>query len=729
MHSDQNITFHYGNTNINNTSPYIYSVTNPNVTLNFTTVFQPIVITGAVFTELGQVLKFAKVYLYNATYTLVDSTVSSFNGSYQLTSDSLAIGNDYYLKIRPNTNSLWAENQLSSYYNNQHYLIDADVITTNQRVTNIDVNTFETRTLSGTITTSTNTILSNSWVYLYDFNGNLSDSTLTDNSGQYSINTTFDSVYVQVVPNTNFSSQLPTFYNNTTTIANAMMVSFINYQATVNFSTLLRPNTVQGNLTTSDGAILDNTSIYLYDTNGNIVDSTISDNNGQYIFSTMLSSIYLKVVPNTNFPSQLPTFYDGTETFVNAATITFTNYLATIDFSTLPRPNIVEGIITTSTNLALSNSWIYLIDNNENRVDSIQTDANGMYQFETLLDSIYLQAAPNSTYSQELPTYFDGVETFATATAITFTNHSAMINFSTIYLPNTIIGTITRSDGFPLDNSWVYLIDTSMANIDSTLSTTQGDYSFVISDISINYYIKANPGSNHGDQVITYYNSSETIQTADSVDILSVINIANFSTIDTINATGGKTIGGVVSLGTDFVSTPLADVRMILKDSNGNFINDAITDDNGKFKFYNLANGTYKILVDKVGIDNNLAPIIELKDGESSPENLEFLLHSYYLEMFYPTSTVEVFNVENITIYPNPIQTTFTIEYDLTAFANIQIDILDVNGKIVSTIINENQMAGKHLINVNKTEALNTGVYFVRMIIDGQSVIRKLIKQ
>jgi hypothetical protein len=310
---------------------------------------------------------------------------------------------------------------------------------------------------------------------------------------------------------------------------------------------------------------------------------------------------------------------------------------------------------------------------------------------------------------------------------LTFTNFSAIADFSTLPKPNSIIGTITRSDGSPLDNSWIHLMDTSMTNIDSILTTAQGNYAFTMPDASIDYYIKATPNTSNNDQVVTYYNGSETIQAADSIPILTIINIADFSTIDTASAVGAKSISGTVGVGTDNF-TPYTDVRLILKGANGDFINDAITDDNGGFKFYGLTDGDYKIFVDKVGIDNELAPNITILPSQSSRDSLGLLLHSYYLEMMNPNTTIEVLNAQNIAIYPNPIQTTFMIQYDLLASANVNIDILDVNGRIVTSVINENQTAGGHLLKVNQSNELNKGVYFVRLTIDGKSVVTKIIK-
>ncbi len=495
--------------------------------------------------------------------------------------------------------------------------------------------------------------------------------------------------------------------------------------------TVLIPKILTGTITTSDGLPLANSSVFAYDMQGTVVATVTTDANGNYTLASNETSIYISTTPSAAYFDQSETYYDAAATLANATLYTFANgaTTGTLNFSTIEIAKTISGTITRSDGSQLSLSYVYLLDANMNLLDSSFTALTGQYSFTTFENNIHLLAVPNTTNSDQSPTFYNGATDPANATLITFASLQTTVDFNTVDAPEAIIGTITRADGNALDNSWVFLIDSSLTNIDSMLTTAQGYYAFVVPDVTIDYHIKAVPGSTHGDQVITYYNGSETVQAATPISISTIFNVADFSTIDTSNSTGGKGIGGTVSLGTDFTPTPLSDVRLILKDMNGNFINDAITDDNGQFNFYGLIDGTYAIFVDKAGIDNELAPQVTLVAGEPSPDDLAFLLHSYYLEMLNPNTTTKAFEVQNITVYPNPIQTTFRIEYDLSAFAKIQIDILDVNGKVITTILNENQAAGKHNLTVAETDEWAKGVYFIRMMVDGKSIIQKVIKQ
>lgn len=84
--------------------------------------------------------------------------------------------------------------------------------------------------------------------------------------------------------------------------------------------------------------------------------------------------------------------------------------------------------------------------------------------------------------------------------------------------------------------------------------------------------------------------------------------------------------------------------------------------------------------------------------------------------------------IDNISIYPNPVIDHFTISYHLNKPEEITIDILDITGRIISTIINENQKTGDYQISVNAKETgLLQGMYFLQFKTSGSLTIQKAI--
>lgn len=75
-------------------------------------------------------------------------------------------------------------------------------------------------------------------------------------------------------------------------------------------------------------------------------------------------------------------------------------------------------------------------------------------------------------------------------------------------------------------------------------------------------------------------------------------------------------------------------------------------------------------------------------------------------------------------IYPNPANDYIDINYELNNMSNISIEIIDLNGKTIQTILHEKQQG---LINIQvNTQNLKSGNYLVRMNSGGKTMVRKV---
>lgn len=77
-------------------------------------------------------------------------------------------------------------------------------------------------------------------------------------------------------------------------------------------------------------------------------------------------------------------------------------------------------------------------------------------------------------------------------------------------------------------------------------------------------------------------------------------------------------------------------------------------------------------------------------------------------------------------IYPNPTNGITNIAYNLNASSNISIAVFDVNGKLVTEILNERQIPGNY-INYFDASVLNAGMYFITMKSDAFSASSRLV--
>jgi hypothetical protein len=88
-------------------------------------------------------------------------------------------------------------------------------------------------------------------------------------------------------------------------------------------------------------------------------------------------------------------------------------------------------------------------------------------------------------------------------------------------------------------------------------------------------------------------------------------------------------------------------------------------------------------------------------------------------------------NIENeLNVYPNPFKSTINIDYKLVKDNNVRIEVYNNIGEKIAVIVdNQNQKSGNHSVSFDaKSISLNSGIYFVKYIIDNKSYIRKIIK-
>ncbi len=77
--------------------------------------------------------------------------------------------------------------------------------------------------------------------------------------------------------------------------------------------------------------------------------------------------------------------------------------------------------------------------------------------------------------------------------------------------------------------------------------------------------------------------------------------------------------------------------------------------------------------------------------------------------------------------YPNPFNNRTTIEYHLKDDCKVYLEVMDIYGKTIEVLVNENESSGKHSIDY-KVNKLSSGIYFYRLTIDNKtSETKKMI--
>ncbi len=82
----------------------------------------------------------------------------------------------------------------------------------------------------------------------------------------------------------------------------------------------------------------------------------------------------------------------------------------------------------------------------------------------------------------------------------------------------------------------------------------------------------------------------------------------------------------------------------------------------------------------------------------------------------------------NLSVFPNPANENIHLTYTLSKRSEVSVKIFDVNGRVVSDLLNEMQSEGEQRLDSN-TSALSKGVYIVMLNVDGNRSTQRLVVQ
>ena len=77
--------------------------------------------------------------------------------------------------------------------------------------------------------------------------------------------------------------------------------------------------------------------------------------------------------------------------------------------------------------------------------------------------------------------------------------------------------------------------------------------------------------------------------------------------------------------------------------------------------------------------------------------------------------------------FPNPFNPTTTIRYDLPTDCHVTLEVFDVLGRKITTLIDERQEAGVRTVAWHVDNGIASGIYFYRLEADGSTVTRKMV--
>lgn len=313
-----------------------------------------------------------------------------------------------------------------------------------------------------------------------------------------------------------------------------------------------------------------------------------------------------------------------------------------------------------------------------------------------------------------------------TLTAYSSCYGSAIYSWNQYVYATNITGAVTYSGG-PVSSGTVILLDhepffTSYDTVATTNLNAAGQYTFVNAPGG-DFLIKVYPDTTlYPDLIPTY---KDNVWAWDSANVFihgcTQEDTANISMYELSPISGPGSLSGLVKEADGFgraQGDPIhgVDVKLGITGSNM-IVANTETDTSGTYTFGNLPYGSYTIYVDIPGLNR-----------DSTYQKILDAVNPTYTNLNYWVDSNSVYIIENIGIeelpenvlqyglFPNPTNDNTTVIYTLESDANIQLEIYNLLGIKMQTIVNEEQGPGDYIYTFNpKSSNMQPGIYFMRL--------------
>ncbi len=231
----------------------------------------------------------------------------------------------------------------------------------------------------------------------------------------------------------------------------------------------------------------------------------------------------------------------------------------------------------------------------------------------------------------------------------------------------------------------------------------------------------------------TYFGDKYLWAAADTIyHDCNVNDTSNISVLFNQSAPGGAGIlGGIIREGAGYIRAegdpiPGLDVKLG-KNPSGGIIANMQTNSSGYYSFGGLAlnsiGESYTVYVDVPGLGQVSFFTVVLDATHPIYDSLNYRADStkIYIDTLSNTgiSNYSIAKENKFKIYPNPFKGNTSIEYTISSESNVSLEVMNVLGVKIKTLVNSKQSSGNHKYNLNNE--LSAGVYLIKLMIDAKS--------
>ena len=361
----------------------------------------------------------------------------------------------------------------------------------------------------------------------------------------------------------------------------------------------------------------------------------------------------------------------------------------------------ISGKITPPSGKSASNILVQIKRSEKHKLNfwDAVTDANGNYSIQMTSDT-----AGNPWRASLVSNPFPPYIVYPVEDTVIISGNLSGINFSFLPAVAQIAGYVKDENGNSLVNTSVYVnpISTNNNVNYNTLTNSSGFFQLGLQESDLSQY-------QNGWNVGSYFENSNNMTTnlLDGLAHVNSISPGDSIVRNIVIYKANSTISGTVTLNGISPGFSIQFVAENQDSAQSSAFSDAST---GNITFP-VSNKIYNYHIHYI----NIYQTVYSYDVIAHPgdTNVKIQLSTSPLSVKQTSGDVpKQFNLSQN--YPNPFNPTTVIEYSLPKSGAVKLAVYDILGREVSSLVNENQLAGSYKVEFN-ADKLASGIYFYQI--------------